>query len=173
MEILAAYEPSWGLIVLLLVAGVLFSIAEIFVPSGGMLLVLTLGAFAGAVVLAFFKGETPGVVVLLATVLLAPVIVLTAIRAWPRTPLARRLILKGPQGTGKAGDLAHLAEEDLIGQVGVSKTMLRPAGKMVLEDRVIDCVTEGDLVPAGRTVRIIAVQGVRVVVRAAGEEKTV
>jgi len=170
MEVLATFDPSWGWIVLLLAAGVLCALAEIFVPSGGMLLVLTLGSFAGAVVLAFFRGETPGVVVLVTTVLLAPLIVLTAIRAWPHTPLARRLILKEPKSTGKAGDLAHLGPQDLVGKVGVSKTMLRPAGKMVLEDRVIDCVTEGDLVDAGRPVKVIAVQGARVVVRAAAED---
>ena len=173
MEILATFDPSWGWIVLLLAAGVLCALAEIFVPSGGMLTVLAVGAFAGAVVLAFFKGETEGALVLVAAAMLAPVIVLTAIRAWPHTPLARRLILREPQATGKAGDLARLPAEGLVGRVGNAKTMLRPAGKMVLDGRVLDCVTEGDLVDAGRPVEVIAVQGAKVVVRAVEEGKTV
>jgi membrane-bound ClpP family serine protease len=44
---------------------------------------------------------------------------------------------------------------------------------MTLDGRPIDCVTEGDLVPAGRKVKILAVEGARVVVRPVEEsEKT-
>lgn len=55
----------------------------------------------------------------------------------------------------------------LVGQQGMTKTPLRPAGKVRLADnRVLDVVAEGDFVESGLPVRIQRVEGNRVVVRA-------
>jgi len=163
--LILAWQASWGWVAMLFGFGIALAFAEIFIPSGGMLTLLSIGSFLGAVVVAFLIGQTPGIVVLAGTVLFAPLLVYLLIRIWPHMPVVRHLILQGPSRLGKAGDLARLDPEELKGKVGVAKTALRPSGKMTLDGRQIDCVTEGDMVSAGRKVRILGVHGSRVVVR--------
>ena len=163
--LMLAWEPSWGWVAFLLAAGILLAVAEIFVPSHGILTVLSISSFVAAVVVGFLMGTMPGVVTLLAVSVLTPFLIYGLIRVWPHTPVARRLILSGPSNPAKAGDLAHLDPEALVGRVGIAKTLLRPSGKMMLDGRQVDCITQGDLVPAGRKVKILAVEGARVVVR--------
>ncbi|MBZ0151291.1 MAG: hypothetical protein K8J09_07135, partial [Planctomycetes bacterium] len=57
------------------------------------------------------------------------------------------------------------------GQVGTAVTVLRPTGAMEIAGERYDVVTEGEFVEAGTTVRVVQVQGTRVVVAAvrAGE----
>jgi membrane-bound serine protease (ClpP class) len=52
-----------------------------------------------------------------------------------------------------------------VGLVGVAETPLRPAGKVEFDDEFFDVVSEGDFVDTGEEVRIVEIQGNRVVVR--------
>jgi len=167
-----AFEASWTWVALLFGVGVALALAELIIPSHGVLTVLCIASFLGAVVVAFLMGQTPGIIMLSATVLLAPLLIYILLRAWPHTPLAKRLILAGPSAIGKAGDLAHLDPKALVGRVGVAKTLLRPAGKMTLDGRLVDCITQGDLVPAGRKVCVLAVEGAKVIVEAVADPDT-
>jgi len=165
-------DVSWGWIALLLVLGILFAVAEIFVPSGGVLTLLAVACFIAGIVAGFFVSTTAGIVTLLLTVLLTPVLLYVLMRVWPHTPIAKYAILSGPASRGTAGDLAHRAPDELLGIEGIAKTLLRPAGKMTLDDgRTVDCVTEGTYVQPGTRVRVLEVHGARVVVRAVPEDQ--
>ncbi len=165
-------QVSWGWVVLLLALGVLCAAAEIFIPSGGVLTVLAILCFVGGIVAAFAVGTTTGIVTLLVTVLLAPVLLYVLMRIWPHTPMAKRIILVGPNQRGTAGDLTHRRPGELIGRQGVAKTLLRPAGKMTLDDgRTVDCVTEGEYVQPGTPLTVLAEHGARVVVRPVPEDE--
>lgn len=52
------------------------------------------------------------------------------------------------------------------GREGVAVTDLRPAGNALFDGRKLDVVTAGDLIARGRRVRVIRVEGNRVVVKA-------
>jgi membrane-bound ClpP family serine protease len=165
-------QVSLGWVVFLLVMGVLLAAAEIFIPSGGLLTVLSILCFVGGIVAGFFVGTTTGIVTLLVTVLLAPVLLYVLMRVWPHTPIAKRIILAGPGKRGTAGDLTRRRPGELIGREGVAKTLLRPAGKMTLDDgKTIDCVTEGEYVQPGTRVKVLAEHGARVVVRSVPEDE--
>jgi len=172
MEMAAAVvlaDVSWGWIALLLAVGVVTAVAEIFIPSGGLLTIVSVLAFLGAVVMAFFVSSTAGVLTLLAVILLTPLLVYVLMRIWPHTPIAKRIILSGPASRGTAGDLTRREPGALVGRTGVAKTLLRPAGKMALDGQTIDCVTEGEYVQPGTRVTVLEERGARVVVRPAPE----
>ncbi|HZW68529.1 MAG TPA: NfeD family protein, partial [Pseudogracilibacillus sp.] len=59
---------------------------------------------------------------------------------------------------------------DLIGQIGESATPLRPAGTMILNDERIDVVTEGNYIDVHKRVKVVFVEGMRVVVREIKED---
>jgi len=163
-------DVSWGWIALLLAAGVIMAVAEIFIPSGGLLTVVSVLSFLGAVVMAFFVGSTAGIITLLAVILLTPLLIYVLMRIWPHTPIAKRIILGGPASRGTAGDLTRREPGALVGRTGVAKTLLRPAGKMTLDGQTIDCVTEGEYVQPGTRVTVLEEHGARVVVRPVPEE---
>lgn len=56
----------------------------------------------------------------------------------------------------------------LLGRSGTVVTALRPAGKIEVEDAVLDVVTEGEFIDAGAAVEVTLVEGNRIVVRAVG-----
>lgn len=88
-----------------------------------------------------------------------------ASRILPRTRLYSALVLEG--GLSNAdGYVASDVERyrTFLGQEGVARTMLRPSGSAVFGDERLDVVTSGDLVPKGSRVRVIRVEGGRVVV---------
>jgi membrane-bound serine protease (ClpP class) len=52
-----------------------------------------------------------------------------------------------------------------VGDVGQALGPLRPTGKMLLGDDIIEVVTEGDFIAADTAIRVVAAQGRRIVVR--------
>ncbi len=54
---------------------------------------------------------------------------------------------------------------ELVGQAGVAHTALRPSGVAVIGSERVDVVTEGALIERGTAVKVVAVEGARVVVR--------
>ncbi len=54
---------------------------------------------------------------------------------------------------------------ELLNQTGKALTTLRPSGTAVISGKRIDVVTEGPFIEPGTTVKVVAVEGMRVVVR--------
>jgi membrane-bound serine protease (ClpP class) len=63
-----------------------------------------------------------------------------------------------------SGDIGTERPE-LLEQTGTALTPLRPAGTAVIDGKRVDVVTEGQMIERGTPVRVIAVEGLRVVVR--------
>ncbi len=97
-------------------------------------------------------------------------------RILPRIPWLNRVLLPPPAPVGANGGRSGLALPNdwllaLVGRTGTAATILRPAGAMELEGQRIDVVTEGEFVEAGTPVRVLYVEGVRVVVAAANADR--
>ena len=56
-------------------------------------------------------------------------------------------------------------KNELLGAIGVCATDLRPSGTITVEGEPVDVVTEGGFVKQGDIVKVINVEGSRVVVR--------
>jgi membrane-bound serine protease (ClpP class) len=52
--------------------------------------------------------------------------------------------------------------------MGVSLSVLRPGGKARFSDQTVDVISQGEMIPKGSPVRIIAFAGREAVVEAAG-----
>lgn len=81
-----------------------------------------------------------------------------------RIPILNRLILTdntdAESGYSSFDDRSHL-----VGEEAVTMTPLRPSGIIKLNDERIDAVAEGSFIGANMPVRIIFVEGTRIVVR--------
>ena len=86
----------------------------------------------------------------------------------PNTPLFQHLMLPQPD-VDEADSRERLVSFDhLLGQQGQAVTPLRPAGKAQFGSEIVAVVSEGTLVDEDQPVRVIEVQGNRVVVEALG-----
>jgi membrane-bound serine protease (ClpP class) len=91
-------------------------------------------------------------------------------RYLPSIPYANKLMLVPP--TEKPGGEAEppvlpgaALAASLLGAVGTSVTVLRPAGTVRFGDQYVDVVTEGGYIPAGARVQVVEVEGTRIVVK--------
>lgn len=157
---------GWGL----LFGGVVVVVFEILFPSAGLLSLLACSLLVCG---GWFAARTGGSAALLGytgmALLLVPAAVVFAFRILPRTPIGRRMILKGPSFVERTATEEGLAA--LVGRVGESVTPLRPAGIASIDARRVDVVTRGTHLPPGAPVRVVKVEGNRVIVEAAGEAR--
>jgi len=88
-------------------------------------------------------------------------------RYLPQSTLFKKMELATATSTAD-GYSASLGEaKALLGASGVAETNLRPSGKGRFGDKLVDVVTEGDLIERGKPITIVDVQGSRVVVKLA------
>jgi len=88
-------------------------------------------------------------------------------RLLPHTPLYRGLVLEAAVGTDRGVVAGSGRYDGYVGRTGTARTALRPAGIAEFGDERLDVVTSGDLIDPGSAVRIVHVEGTRVVVEAA------
>lgn len=143
-------------ILLIYAGGLAFIIAEVFLP-GGFLGVIGTIALAVSIYFGFSHSFWLGGVLL--------VIALVGI------PLAfywglKRLKLSSALKTEEGFRSPSPQLEKLVGKEGISYTPLRPAGTAVIEGKKIDVVTEGGMIDKDTSIKVIKVEGVRVIVRA-------
>ncbi|MEO6741991.1 MAG: NfeD family protein [Chthoniobacteraceae bacterium] len=86
----------------------------------------------------------------------------------PKTSIYRRLVLATASASGPAITVPVVNFELHIGDIGVAATTLRPSGKASFRDNAHDVVTGGDFITEGTNVRVVSVDGMRVVVEVAG-----
>jgi membrane-bound serine protease (ClpP class) len=149
---------TWAL--LLLGLGLALIVAELLVPSFGMLGLLATFAIIAAQIFAFQEGS--GLSFLAVTVVTVPLVVLVGLKLLPHGPFARYLISEGYRfEDGRAVDAR---DAGLMGVEGEVLAPLRPAGVASLGGRRVDVVSRGEMIESGARVRVIELEGNRVVV---------
>ena len=146
-------------IVTLLVVGMLLLVSEIFLP--GMIAGIV-GFLCLALGVAFsFRdlGATQGGIVLLGVTVLLVIGFACWLRFFPESSLAKPFVSEG-----QIGEIGTDRPE-LVGQEGVPFTPLMPSGTAVFEGRHIDVVTEGEPIDRDEKVKVVEVEGMRVVVQ--------
>ncbi|HXV73689.1 MAG TPA: NfeD family protein [Sphingomonadales bacterium] len=150
-------------IVFLAVVGVVLVILELFLP-GAVIGILGGLCMMGAVILTFFGyGLGPAFILFIGLFAATLVIIFGGFRILPQTAMGKKLILSEDLGTAKSSSNFQA----LQGKEGVATTMLRPAGKAEFDGRQYDVVTEVGFINVGEKVKVVAIEGARVVVRAA------
>jgi membrane-bound ClpP family serine protease len=155
--------------IVLMSLGLVLMIAEVFVPSGGMIGILAVGLLGVSVWQAFAISTVIGLRFLLALLVLLPAVVALALYLWPRMPVARSAFLKAPTAEEIEPERYGPPLAALIGQYGRALTPLRPSGTVDFEGRRLDGIAEEGLIPAGALIRAVKVQGSRIIVRIADD----
>lgn len=149
----------------LLVAGLLFLLLEVFIPSHGLLGVSGIAALVVSVWFAFKISPALGFGVFAIGVILLPLEVIFGVKMFPRTPVGKRMMLPARARTGKDERSGEPSLAEYVGQKGVTTTMCRPSGVAEIAGTRVDVVAEGMVIDANRPVTVLRVDGNRVVIR--------
>ncbi len=142
-----------GVVILLYVGGLALVVAEAVVP-GAVMGLLGTASLVVSVVYGFKISWALGAGQIVVAVVVAPLCLYLGIRK-----MMLRSSLKDSVSFAKD-------YEDYVGREGEAQMDLRPAGIVVIDGRKVDVVTSGELVEKGKRVRVVEVEGNRIVVRA-------
>jgi membrane-bound ClpP family serine protease len=149
-------------------AGFVLMVAELFLPHGGILAIVSIGCILVGIAFTFLYDSLAGLLSLLGVFVTIPLAVGVLSRYWPSTPYGRQLLLPGTAPEDTVAAATHLHDlENLKGRFGRTLSALRPSGVVDFDGRRVDCITEGMMVEAGQWVRCVDVRAGRVLVRPA------
>ena len=157
---------------ILVAAGVVLLALEVFVvPGFGVVGLLGIaGLLAGLVMSLIGDGSTSVFVAgaltrVVGAAVLALLLSLLLLRYLPRLPFGRSLVLDTQlEASGGYASPPEL-ENRWLGRIGRTLTPLRPAGIVEIDGERLDVVSTGDAVDAGHRVKVIRVDGNRIVVQ--------
>lgn len=149
------------------IAGIALVIVEMFTPGFGIsgvtgivllvISVILLQNLWNALVMTLF------ILCLLCVMLFAGMRSAAKGRLW-RSPLVLKTSLSREEGYTGTSDM-----EVFLGQTGETRSSLRPAGVADFNGIRLDVVSEAEFIPSGIPVRIVQVEGRRIVVRRVSE----
>jgi len=116
-----------------------------FVPLGDIIVATfaTVGGLTGGVLLLFFGGAR-----------------ITKTRAF------QKIALNDTQEKSQ-GYTVNTLSDTLLGKTGVAYTVLRPGGKVIIDDQIYDAFTRGDYVEKGDPIEVIGNEGITLKVKRA------
>jgi len=140
-------------------------IAEVFIPSGGLISICALGCVVGGVVIFFRHSTTAGWIGIGVAIVMIPAVLIIAYKIFPKTKFGKSVILTPPQR--QRGDaIADTPEvKGLLGTVGVVITPLRPVGTCDFSGQRVECVAESGYVDKNKKIKVIHVEGTQLTVR--------
>lgn len=150
-----------GTVALLVLIGLVFLALEILVLPGfgvaGIMGILTLLGASGAAW--YLLGPVWGAAVIVGSIVVSIGLTVAAFRT---KALRKHLVLDTKLDRG--GSIASSKREAYLGRVGTAHTDLKPSGVMDVGGERIDVVSEGGFISRGTRVKVIALDGPRIVV---------
>ncbi len=151
--------------ILLTFAMVVLVALELLTPSFGLLTVAALGVMCGSIFMGFQHSAAAGFAMSAVNLTVFPIAVLVIMQFIKRSPLLHQGDIQASLHPEQADSGArHLAE---VGEEGEAISSLRPSGMVRFGDRRIEVVTPGKWIEPGTKVRVLRVEGSKIVVEAA------
>ena len=155
---------GWEAVLIFLLGLILLAVEVLVLPGFGVAGVIGIASLVISVVLAA-PSLDQAVVSLVIALIGTIVLLLLSIKFLPTRRVWQKLVLGVKQKT----DSGYVAPETnltrLLGAEGVSITILRPAGTAEINGERVDVVAEGSFIPNNTPIKVVKVEGTRVVVR--------
>ena len=151
--------------VLSLLLGIIALVVEIFVLPGFGVAGVTGIILVGWGIFLMAVDVTQATMALVWALVITAVLIFVFVKLFNKLDLWKRLTLD----TKQKNDQGYVASREGLaayaGKTGVALTPLRPSGTAEISGERLDVVTEGDFIPPGAAVRVVRVEGTRVVVK--------
>ncbi len=164
--------------ILLFIVGIILIAVELFVIPGfgiagiGGILFVVAGLTLSLVHNDFFDfsfGGIPNLSMAFARVMFTLGIGIIAMLIFGKsifsTPAFQKIILSEDQKSEEGFSIKQIDLDLLIGNIGVAITDLRPSGKVEIEDRIYDAISEASFISRNDKVKVLKTEGYSIIVR--------
>jgi membrane-bound ClpP family serine protease len=158
-----------GLAILLYLAAALLTIAEIFLPSGGLLALCVAACVTGGLVILFQHSMAAGWLGVVIAIVMIPSVVVGAFKVLPKTKFGKSTTLEPPKRDLGDGIPDTDRLKALVGAIGTVITPLRPVGSCDFAGQRVECVAESGYVEKGKKVQVIKIESTQLTVRVINE----
>lgn len=151
-----------ALVITLFIMAVILLFAEIFVP-GLILGAIGLMLLIASIAVGWMQFPEYGLFIAISEILGAGVVVGIAMYLFFTGKTGVQVALESTQDAA-AGWRSFDIDPSLVGSIGKAHTALRPAGTIFVGDQRLDAVSSGTYIDKGTRVKIVEIEGHRVVV---------
>jgi membrane-bound serine protease (ClpP class) len=153
--------------ILLFVIGFAALFLELFIPAAGVIGASGIVCMIVATVLGYNTlGKLVGTLFLVGVLIGTPAMIMLGLKAFPKSFVGKRLILAKSFEQKEGYTSADSEKFDvLLDKEGVSTTTLRPSGMVMIDGKKYSVVTSGEMIQKEERIRVIRVDGNRIVVR--------
>jgi membrane-bound ClpP family serine protease len=148
---------------LLFVAGLLLIFLEFFLP-GAISGTLGVAALIFSLFLAGENGIQMGVSILIA-IFCSVLVFFIMIKIFNKKLVLFNKMVLSESAKKEDGYVSNVNRTDLLGKEGIALTILRPSGTVIINNERVDVVSEGGFIDQNAVVKVIKVEGARIVVR--------
>jgi len=153
--------------VLLLGAAAALFVVEVFVPSGGVIGIVSALCLVGGIVCMFGVDTTAGLVTSILAVVAIPPAIFAAMKVFPNTPVGQWLTLGNDDASPDPNDAPPgFTRQINAGDQGDALTDLRPVGACRINGQRVECIAVGPAIEPGQKVRVVSAEGFETRVRA-------
>ncbi len=147
--------------ILLQLAGVVVVIAEVIIPSGGMLAIFSIGLFGYSIYMVFINISTSaGFVFMGVDAVMLPILIIVGLKLLAKSPATLSTKLSSKDGiVSQSPDL-----EKYVGLEGIALSDLRPSGSARIDGKRVDVVTRGEYLEKNSAIVVFSVTGNQVIV---------
>lgn len=147
--------------IILQILGALVIIAEVFIPSGGLLSVLATGLIGYSLYNFYTEALTQWLIVFaLIDLVSIPTLIWYSFKALAKSPLTLKNRLSKDRGVVSQSPDLNI----LINKEGIATTDLRPSGIARIEGERYDVVTEGEYVEQDSEIVVLSITGNQIIV---------
>ena len=148
---------------ILFISGIFLLLIELYVPGFGFWGISGIGCIIASFFLTL-GGNMAAVSILSFSLVVAIVIFLLILKFLPSSTLWARLMLKESESSQDGFNSSH-DYSGYLGREGLVVSLLRPAGIVDIDGEKIDVVSEGKYIEPGTKVKVVSINGSRIVVR--------
>ncbi|MEG1559913.1 MAG: NfeD family protein [Clostridia bacterium] len=162
-------------VIICLVVGLVLMMIEMATPGIGIPGAIGAVALIAAIVLtAAGSGQNAFFNALITLAIILVILLVAALfifRSFNKGALSRSPIILKDKIDGDSNSLSDQEMKDMIGRRGICVNTLRPAGNAEFDGKKLDVVSKGEFIQRGTPVRIVAVDGTKILV-VSDENKT-
>lgn len=151
-----------SIIVALAAIGAILIAVDFFLPGFVLAAIGVVFMVVATVLCGLNHGLTTTLALICGEVLIAGLAGWLSLKYFPRTKVGQHMILNE---TLQAAHASPGANTQLVGREGVAQTVLRPAGIAQVDGQRLDAVAESDMIERGSPIKVVAVEGSRIIVR--------
>jgi membrane-bound serine protease (ClpP class) len=162
---LASIQSNYILMAFLCMgAALLFFVCELFIPSNGVLGLLSAIAAIAGIVLFFRSDPQFGLIATAVVLLFIPIGIVIALSVWPHTAVGRALTRGESQEAsseayGGKAEVMGVKRSELIGRTGKAVTSLRPVGTVLIDGKRHECLSVYGAIDRDTQVKVVSVRG--------------